>query len=843
MSIILDGGGDFLGPDSLFMYTSHNITDFSTQTITVPFSNQDLTFGNLAYATIPKKDDVIKSIYLKSVLGPLYQSGNPAGYCHTLVSDTNIWDATGTTLLASATNVLGFYNTQLLLEWVWTSNSSITVTATNIFSFTGLGAISFKSETAAAFWGFDITYGYVFPSAVPTLNLIQSGWTTGFQPPPPNYSYYDSVGDLLVNTATLYIGGQTIQNISAKTLMIEDDIDTPLENQAGLTITVGRNDTSTSLAPRTYWTRLDFDPVPIRSLYDQTVQVAVQFEQFQNLTNRSLNGGLLNASAYTWINAFYYYSSSTISYGNLLLSIIGLYSFGSNNYFLNVYNEDTNISTTYPQYLNIGTICTSNNLVYVCTSNNELAYYSNNFTTYTIIGSIPITVAKMFPISFYIYIVAEDDMIVYDTRTGTYFHQTNPDGSPYTLAQYLQSIGIPLTRRNILAERGNLVGKYLYFPLADASRLIRVDTNLLLGNVLPGTFENMTTSFADSSVSSVDNKYMYFLYTRIDVDLGYFTRIDTTKPFNNSYIEYSYVYPNSPGGRDFGLILPLCFDGKYIYYLCCNSESANSGLLFYNTFMGFNDPKAWSWIIFNIDGITTINSLGQTGTSISKYNSGNNVYINSSSKYVYLTTNRSEITDLTRLDPYQVIPSLQSQLIVEYAKLEEKPVLWLANPRLQDLASRLHRNLHRAPASSVSLINQNQTNTFTIRAGLISDIFSLTFSGPIREFWIQTGAQIQRVVLELNGEVLVDEDSVSLGVLRPFLNHRITPSHQLYTYSIAIDPTTIEPSGTLNISRIRLTTLNIFLTQRYLTDQTVIVYSRAVNVLNCKNGIGGIMFN
>jgi len=823
-SVILDGCGDFIGNETLFGFTPQVNLAYSTQSISVPFTTKGLTYGTLAYATIPKKDDMIKSIYLKSTLGPLYQSGNLNGYCHPIVSDTNIWDATGTTLLVSATNILGFYNTQLILEWVWTTSSSIKVSATNKFSFTGLGAISFKSETAAAFWGFDVTYGYVFTSAVPSLNLIQSGWITGFRPPPSTYSYYDSVGDLLVNKATLYIGGQTIQTISAKTLMIEDDIDTPLENQAGLTITVGRNDTSTSVIPRTYWTRLDFDQVPLSALYDQTVQVAVQFEQIQNLTSRSLNGGILNGSAYTYIKTFPGLSYNTISYGNKTLSTtVQPVTYDTH---LSVYDEDTNTCTVLPQILGSGGICTSNNLVYVCSSTNNLAYYSNNFTNYTILPvSIPEYSLFLVAVSFYIFIANNIDILVYDTRSGTTFHQENPDGSPYTIVQYLTSLGIPENNRSLVSIYGTLVGNYIFFPLNDGSRLIRVDINLLRGNVLPGTYENLVTSFYTIALTSVDDKHIYYTYTWPEYDLGIFTRIDTTKPFDNSCVEYSYVYPNIPamshGGLGFGSVIPSYFDGQYMYYLCGQGAPPNNGIIFYNTFLGFNDPKAWSWIIFKDDG-TTLNSNGQKGYAVSKYNNGaQDIFIIGSSKYIYLYTQDGDTftTDITRLDPYQVIPSLQSELIVEYSSFET-PV-----------------------SSSISLVNQNQTNTFTIRAGLLSDIFSLTFSGPIREFWIQSNAIISRIVLELNGEVLIDEDYNSLSVLRPFISHVKTPEHTLYTYSIALNPTILDPTGTINISRIRLATINIFLNHMYTTDQVVIVYARSVNVLNCKGGIGGLMFN
>jgi hypothetical protein len=144
---------------------------------------------------------------------------------------------------------------------------------------------------------------------------------------------------------------------------------------------------------------------------------------------------------------------------------------------------------------------------------------------------------------------------------------------------------------------------------------------------------------------------------------------------------------------------------------------------------------------------------------------------------------------------------------------------------------------------STTLVNQNQLNTFTMRAGNIKDVFSLTFTGPVRELWIQSDVIIKRTILELNGEVLVDEDYKSLGILRPFKDHLITPTKPFYSYSISLEPNVIEPLGTLNISRVAYPTIQFELNQTYSTDQTIKVYSRSINVLECQGGIGGLLYN
>jgi len=831
-SVVLDGGGDFLGTDSLFQYSPQMFESYSSQSISVPFHTKSLTFGDLVFGRIPKKDDVVKSIYLKTVLGPLLQTPS-TGYVYPLYAtdvDTDIYikpDLTNPVIAGIGT--IGYLNTQLFSIWIYESGASVIYNSeTNRFEFTSSHPLTFKSEQAASFWGFDVTVAdsisggtYTFNNPVPTLNLVQSGWIPGFQPPSANFKYNDSVGDLMVQTATMYIGAQAIQSISSNVLMIEDDLQVPLENQAGLTITVGRNDTSSSSIPRTYWTRLDFDKVPMSSLYDQTVEIGIQFEQFQNLTSRSLLGGLLNGSAYTEATRYQHviYQGS-IAYKNLFIQI-------SSN-LITVYNETIN-SITDIAANNQGTgICIHNGVLFLVTPDAHLLTYDITSTGLTFREQSTYSLLEiadgLISISKFIYIFSRNgSIIVYDATkdinlASSYFYQTNPDHTPYTTVQYIGKL--------LNGTTASYVAGFIYAQTDDVSHLLKIDPVKLRSNAdLSGTYQNIVLTEPLNNVQSTfvpDSRFMYFTYGITDVNNGVFARLDTELPFLFSSIEFSHVLPNIDFEFNVNSPIPSHFDGEYMYYVA-SSGGGNilSILFFFNTTMSFTDPNAWTWIAFNRDG-STLSSNGAVGKGFSYGFYNQEIHMVQCTSYIYLTsfgTPEYSANYMIRIDPYQVIPSIQSQLVVEYSKLE--------NPHTQ----------------SVSLVNQNKKNIFTIRAGETSDIFSLTFSGPIREFWIQSTAAVQRMVIELNGEVLVDEDGTSLSVLRPFATHIRTPDHTLYTYSIAVDPNTIQPTGTLNISRIRLTTLNVFLKEPQATDQTITVYSRSVNVLDCEGGIGGLMFN
>jgi hypothetical protein len=164
---------------------------------------------------------------------------------------------------------------------------------------------------SGVFWGFDprsfdfVTSGgykaYRFVNGVVTapFTLFQAGWIRGFTPPPGvGFSYVDSVACRLVKSATLLVGGQTIDRLTSERLIIEDDLGVAYENQTGLAILEGKGDTSQVYAPREYYTRLTFntDKLNMKAIYNQDVQIEIEYEKFENLpqtliTTKSLTDG------------------------------------------------------------------------------------------------------------------------------------------------------------------------------------------------------------------------------------------------------------------------------------------------------------------------------------------------------------------------------------------------------------------------------------------------------------------------------------------------------------------------------------------------------------------------
>ena len=143
--------------------------------------------------------------------------------------------------------------------------------------------------------------------------------TTIINPLTKKYPYYDSVGTWAIKTADLKIGGQTIQSLTGEFIEIWNDLHVPYENQPGLTILTGKNDTSTINPPgRTYFVNLPFyfygNPslyLPLVALERHDVEVHVTFRNFSELTAISVNNPSLDA---TIITEYVYLSDPEINW-------------------------------------------------------------------------------------------------------------------------------------------------------------------------------------------------------------------------------------------------------------------------------------------------------------------------------------------------------------------------------------------------------------------------------------------------------------------------------------------------------------------------------------------------
>ncbi len=175
------------------------------------------------------------------------------------------------------------------------------------------------------------------------------------------------------------------------------------------------------------------------------------------------------------------------------------------------------------------------------------------------------------------------------------------------------------------------------------------------------------------------------------------------------------------------------------------------------------------------------------------------------------------------------------------------------------------------------LIEQIQyTPPFPITTNAASATIKLDFNHPCREFiWVfnrnsivnqnehfnwtslgagDTGAMPQDLmvdaVIQLDGQDRFERRPASyFRLVQPFQRHTVIPSNKfIYVYSFALRPEDIQPSGSLNASRIYNITLQITPNNdlgqfQSRGDMTCTVYATNHNVLRIIDGFGGLLFS
>jgi hypothetical protein len=371
-------------------------------------------------------------------------------------------------------------------------------------------------------------------------------------------------------------------------------------------------------------------------------------------------------------------------------------------------------------------------------------------------------------------------------------------------------------------------GRYLYISLADVqSDMVRSDTQNFLNSVLGVDYIRYNPPYPINYIEPVksDGRYLYFTN-------GYLTNIiavyDNYLSFDNP-LAWSPISFNSALYGFIPSLLPRVFDGKYMYFTTGTQDTISMSIFRLNTITRETD-----YILFKPNGTLTY-SDGTVSKSITfnsksvalpapigTLNVGNPV-LNIGDRYIYISelfggNDSYSLEDFVRYDPLVLFQTLKGTLLVKYES---------------------------GSGPMKSLVGQTNINEFVMKAGLTSSIFNLSFVNPVREFWIvlENPGVIARTVLKLNGVILIDDDQTVTNTLRSYQSHSVTPTSNVCMYSFAIDPEKLQPSGTLNMSRIAYQTLEITLAAAAATDLYVRVYAKTFNVLQCQNGLGGLLFN
>ena len=378
-------------------------------------------------------------------------------------------------------------------------------------------------------------------------------------------------------------------------------------------------------------------------------------------------------------------------------------------------------------------------------------------------------------------------------------------------------------------------GRYIYtsnpyFQKVDTQNFLDIGSYTYFNTATLTPVPSLVSYFRVPNAS--DGRYIYFLTTFNTSRTATFIRYDSTKDITLPSSYKSFTYTSGPLYTQNMEASPIGFDGKSIYYVV---GSYPSGLTFL-TAMSFIrvDSTTFTvtdWIEFKGNGTATssngpiTNTITFTGTEGGVLASVGTPIMAVGSRYIYIGEKWGggfqSFTDFIQFDPLTMSKVLSlSSIITKYEKYTTPP------------------------KTGNMLYGQTDVETFTIQPGAQTSEFQLRFLNPVRELWISVDAPcvIRRLILRLNGEVLVDDDKVTTQTIRAFESHTYVSSN-VAVVNFALDPETVAPSGSLNMSRIASPMLEIQLMSVPTAAANVRVYSKSFNVFQGNNGIGGLLFN
>lgn len=104
---------------------------------------------------------------------------------------------------------------------------------------------------------------------------------------------------------------------------------------------------------------------------------------------------------------------------------------------------------------------------------------------------------------------------------------------------------------------------------------------------------------------------------------------------------------------------------------------------------------------------------------------------------------------------------------------------------------------------------------------------------------------LQELILKFNGEERVSKEVGDQNYLRrvqPILYHTRTPLYGVYTYSFAIDPESVNPTGTANFNRISKVLMSIEAKSDDVSARETHIHATSWNILKISNGDAEILF-
>lgn len=319
----------------------------------------------------------------------------------------------------------------------------------------------------------------------------------------------------------------------------------------------------------------------------------------------------------------------------------------------------------------------------------------------------------------------------------------------------------------------------------------------------------------------------------------------------NSLSVYDYTGDLTPNR----IILPnkeLFFttvtDGRYVYWI-----TKTGTILRYDSFMEFGtDGSIELFAILSLNNIFSA-VLTKQYIAMSTTSDSNLYFLDLMSKELknividrtsgilswddarYLTVFNSngpsnsilQIDTITYTEPSEI----QMNMLIEYA-----------------LVSETERSLF-VSSDNDHLFKQIQVEEFVIRAGIEEDQFEMKFRNLVSEFFFTLDGEPQddfiSIGITLNGYPLLDYDDtgteLALSKIQPYEHHTRIPDRAFWMYSFATKPERMNPSGFINMSRIRDQVISVKVNPSAI-DRKFRIWATTYNVIKFRDGLCGLLY-
>ena len=215
------------------------------------------------------------------------------------------------------------------------------------------------------------------------------------------------------------------------------------------------------------------------------------------------------------------------------------------------------------------------------------------------------------------------------------------------------------------------------------------------------------------------------------------------------------------------------------------------------------------------------------------------------------------------IQPFVAVPdqNLSVSLITEYAYLTGPELEYFKNKKLEYLVSQVQLSRQILPINSVggyfqlNFVNPVVEFQIFIRNNRNIDInpSNIYTQNQITDYFDYSNSGLQNMALYFNGQTAFSSttvDAIYMGALEILDKHtgpafsKGTPTSNIFMYSFSMKPEHVSnPSGHVNMSRIRQQILEINLTPEPEYEKQLSIYAVNYNIMRVQFGLGGLLFN